>query len=419
MPPRKKVSIRDPLWGYVDLTDQEAEIVDSPAFQRLRGVKQLSFADYVYPSATHTRFAHSIGTLHVAEQVSRRIGLDDHSIAIVRLASLLHDIGHGPFSHLFEEIHRAASGRHEPIDHEAVTRALVQLDPDLRRILADDQEAVQLVLAGGGGILSEIVSGGLDADRFDYLLRDSHHAGVVYGQYDFARIGHTVIQHQGHVAIQGKGADAVEGLRLAREQMSFQVYYHHTKLVAERMLIRGVELAVGDGCLDRAEFDLDLSNIEAWGRSQWLKEDHHLIAALRACAKERSKQVLDDLYYRRLLKRAFVAEPDAIPAFARGEVQSDDFDPHAMEAEIAERADVPDHQVIVVKPVVSTKQYRSVAAREPIMILPEGKTELVEYEKFARIQGPSSDPWRLIVYAPFGRKDEVRRETESYLRRLG
>lgn len=413
--PTKAVSIRDPLWGYIDLSERETTVVDSPLFQRLRDVKQLSFADYVYPSATHNRFGHSLGAMHVADILSRQIGLSDHDKEIVRMSCLVHDIGHGPFSHLFEDIHREASGRKEPTDHEAVTRAIVDLNPSMREALGTMRPEVLATLSGERGVMSEIVSSGLDADRFDYLLRDSHHAGVVYGHYDFHRLRHTLIQHGSHLAIKGKGMDAVEGFRLAREQMSFQVYYHHTKIVAERMLVRAVTLAASEGLLDRASLDIDEKNPAKWPESLWFAQDHKFVAYLEDHVKGPSRDILDALMARRLLKRAYLAEPEAIPPVARGEVQSESFDSHAMEEAVARAAGLPANQVIVAKPEISTKQYRSVAAKEPILILPEGGDKLVEYEKIARLQGPTTDPWRLIVYAPKEYESSVRRASIEFL----
>ena len=137
-------SIRDPLYGFIDLSKIETQIIDTPAFRRLHGIKQLSHAYLVYPTAIHTRFEHSLGVAHLADLVSKQLSLDDEVREIVRLAALLHDVGHGPFSHLFEKVMESING--EVIDHDKISMMLIKEDPRISSILGDKGEEIIRVL---------------------------------------------------------------------------------------------------------------------------------------------------------------------------------------------------------------------------------------------------------------------------------
>ena len=156
---RPRHEIRDPVHGLIRLTDQELRIVDSPPFQRLRRIKQLAMADFVYPGALHTRFEHSLGTLHAAASIMTRLPntntLSEEDERIVRIAALLHDIGHGPFSHVSEylleqcaTVGQDSSGHREKI-HERVTVDIISSEPSISGLLSDEQrEAVCGMIRG-------------------------------------------------------------------------------------------------------------------------------------------------------------------------------------------------------------------------------------------------------------------------------
>ena len=177
--------IRDPVHGLIRLTDQELRIVDSSPFQRLRRIKQLAMADLVYPGARHTRFEHSLGTLHTAgrilDTVVERGELANEDVATVRLAALLHDVGHGPFSHVSEylldqyyDYPDGAVGNREKI-HERLTVDFISNEPAIARLLTDEQrEAVCDIIQGSRrrDARRDVVSSDLDADKIDYLPRD-------------------------------------------------------------------------------------------------------------------------------------------------------------------------------------------------------------------------------------------------------
>jgi uncharacterized protein len=220
--PHRTYEIRCPVYGFITVSDWERKIISQPAFQRLRRIRQLAWSDYVYPGAMHTRFEHSLGVMHMATQLYRsiadrspeilrgelgytKIGLDRDE-ALVRLAALFHDIGHSPFSHGAEELFPTIDGsdpttrfKHEAYSAEIVRRCfcdVIQNHPlnnnfgfradDVANLLEGKPEARSALF------WRDLISGQMDADRMDYLLRDSLHSGVDYGRYDWRRLVHTV-----------------------------------------------------------------------------------------------------------------------------------------------------------------------------------------------------------------------------------
>ena len=247
--------IKDPVHGTMQFTDREDKwlkpFIDSQHFQRLRHIKQMGMTDLVFPGAVHTRFNHSIGCSYVANQISNKIGLDDHSRQCVVLACLLHDIGHGPFSHTFEGIFLR-----EPIYHEDWTpyflksyheKSFIDLynaqNPDfpLTQGLLSRIEAMIMHKEVDNKLLADIVSSQLDADRLDYLLRDSHFCGVSYGEYDLRWLLHVVTRVKAcgeeRLGITHKGIGAVEQYLMARRLLMRNIVRHPKKRAAESLLI--------------------------------------------------------------------------------------------------------------------------------------------------------------------------------------
>ncbi|MEE9593907.1 MAG: HD domain-containing protein, partial [Candidatus Hydrothermarchaeales archaeon] len=175
----KSKVIRDPIHGDIFLTEPETKIVDSLEFQRLRRIKQLGMAYLVYPSANHTRFEHSLGAMHVASRVANTLQLSKDDSIKLRIAALLHDVGHGPLSHTSEELLERYMGQ----SHEEITMELIN-NSDVSSILIDEglnPEEVSSLILGKGGRLGSLISSELDVDRMDFLVRDAHHTGVAYG----------------------------------------------------------------------------------------------------------------------------------------------------------------------------------------------------------------------------------------------
>ena len=252
--------IRDPLWNNIRVDRVALRLVDTPAFQRLRYVRQLGLAYLIYPGASHSRFEHALGTYHLArrtltlfgEQDNLR-GLDPDACRLVRYAALLHDIGHYPFSHALEEI--------GAVHHEEVARPLIMqgaVSDILRDALGDDapQRIMDLIRGRSDSPLQGLISGSLDLDKIEYLKRDAFMCGVNYGDIDADRLldSLTIVENpdggEPMVGIFEKGLSALESLLFAKYQMYRNVYWHHAVRSATAMYKRLVEGALRAGTLD-------------------------------------------------------------------------------------------------------------------------------------------------------------------------
>ena len=239
---------RDPVHGLIGLEGADApigELLDTRALQRLRRVRQMGFASLVYPGAEHTRFGHALGAMHVAGRVCAALALPDDVARDVKVAALLHDVGHGPYSHAWEE---ALGGG---VSHEAWGARIVGEDDELGEALAQiapDQGARVLALFGKRytpQLARKLVSSQLDVDRMDYLLRDAHYSGVGYSTYDLGWIVHALRAEpvregaDAHdlVVDYRRGMHAVEQYLFGRSYMYAQVYYHKTVRAAEWMFM--------------------------------------------------------------------------------------------------------------------------------------------------------------------------------------
>ena len=235
---------RDPVHGLIGLEGADAIIgglLDTRALQRLRRVRQMGFASLVYPGAEHSRFGHALGALHVAGRVCLALGLDEEVSRDVKVAALLHDVGHGPYSHAWEE---ALGGG---VSHEAWGGRIVAQDDELGAALAlvaPDQAARVVALFEKRytpQLARKLVSSQLDVDRMDYLLRDAHFSGVGYSTYDLGWIVHALraepvregADPDDLVVDYRRGMHAVEQYLFGRSYMYAQVYYHKTVRAAE------------------------------------------------------------------------------------------------------------------------------------------------------------------------------------------
>jgi HD superfamily phosphohydrolase len=243
--------LKDPVHGYVKLYDHEKKIVDTPIFQRLRRIKQLSVADYVYPGAVHTRFSHCLGVMHVAGVFTETLLQKIPDISqterekyfyLMRLWGLSHDLGHGPFSHLFDDEILVSRNK----DHETLGAKIVKEDPSIAGIkFPCDISAEQLSSImtsqedwplkeplGKTGVSEQIFkyvcTGAFSADIIDYLLRDSLFTGAGYGDVDWQRLVFLSHPVGNRVLLEPKAEDAFDSFLLARLFMFSTVYYHRT-----------------------------------------------------------------------------------------------------------------------------------------------------------------------------------------------
>ncbi|HEX4383398.1 MAG TPA: HD domain-containing protein [Myxococcales bacterium] len=327
--------IRDPIHGAIEITADERALVDSPQYQRLRNVKQLGFADLAFPGATHTRYAHGLGAMSVATKVFDAIGpqldLDPDDRArfrqTLRLAVLFHDLGHAPLSHATERIMPPAKelklpawvsdGEDRRANHEDYTLKLI-LDSGLAAEIhkrfsgggIEPEHVASLVLGKPPPgtqpfrsrgrdllpILRQVVSGELDADRMDYLQRDSFFTGVNYGKFDSDWIIQNLasVERDGRVflALQSRAVFAFEDFLLSRYHMFLSVYFHYSSVGYEVLLQRYCDTSNGEYALP-ADPDEYLQH-----------DDIALISALRASKNPWARRVVRRQGYRLLLENA-------------------------------------------------------------------------------------------------------------------
>ncbi len=248
--------IKDPVHGVMQFSDKENSwikpFINHPHFQRLRHIRQVGMADLIFPGAVYTRFNHSLGCCYVSSQIANKIGLIDEEKQLVILACLLHDIGHGPFSHAFEGLFTNKCIRHEEwtpsflkeFQHTDFLEKYNHENPEFP-LNAEKFEAIEQMITHRytkNKLLSDIVSSQLDADRLDYLLRDSHFCGVKYGEFDLRWMLHCltpVPTEEGlRLGVTKKGVGVVEHYLVARWLMIRNIYHHDKKHAAEHMLTK-------------------------------------------------------------------------------------------------------------------------------------------------------------------------------------
>ncbi len=274
----KFYEIRDPIYGFIKFNELERDIINHPVFQRLRRIRQLGLTDLIYPGAMHTRFEHSLGVMHLATKMydaivekdeNKRILSDYLSYnetglirdrQIVRLAALLHDIGHSPFSHASEDLFPKNNKTNKRFKHEDYTTTIIK--GPLKNVIENHQlntnykitvDEITNLIEGIGSIWKILISSQLDADRCDYLLRDSLHIGVKYGVYDVNRLLVTLSleidpENPGEpiLGITEGGWHIAESLIIARYQMFTQVYYHKTRRAYDFMLKEAIRETINE-----------------------------------------------------------------------------------------------------------------------------------------------------------------------------
>lgn len=301
--------ITDPVHQYIRFSDVEREIVDTPVFQRLRRIRQLAGAHLVYPSAQHSRFEHSLGTMHVAgyagETLLTKGYLDDEDLVQeLRLAALLHDIGHGPFSHLFEEVLEARCKRsHEDMGRKIITHSEVS---DIVRKYGYNSSDICKLSFGESNVkfFNEIIAGGLSADSMDYLSRDGFFTGVEYGKIDYHRlISSFEIVSNGHLAINRSALYSFESMLISRYEMFKAVYFHKTVRSAEVMLLHSMTLADQEmGLTDTSLKNyLDLTDDATLERICSLQNGNKI--AVKLAIDYKSRKLLKCVYEKFLHKR--------------------------------------------------------------------------------------------------------------------
>ncbi|MEZ3115568.1 HD domain-containing protein [Halobaculum sp. MBLA0147] len=373
-------TIKDSVHDHIEVDGVAADLLDTPAVQRLRRISQLGTVRLVYPSANHTRFEHSLGVYHLADRALDSLGVAGTEAERVRAAALLHDVGHAPFSHNVEALLHRRTGLY----HDDVGELLT--DATVGEVLRDhDLEPDRVAgLIAGEGRYGQLVSGELDVDRMDYLVRDAHHTGVPYGTIDHERLIRELTFADGELVLAEGNVQTAESLLLARALMNPTVYTQHTARISKAMLRRATERLLD-------ETDHTAHEVRRW-------DDYDLLAALRAT--EATSEFARRYDERDLYKRAVWAEYDDVPARVR---EFDHDQERAAERAVADRAGLDASEVIVDVEAEPTMRESSseVVVNDEVRRL-EDESPLVSALRVAQRRR-----WRLGVYTHADATDRV------------
>ncbi|MGI5993244.1 MAG: HD domain-containing protein [Methanosarcina sp.] len=380
--------VLDPVHGYIELDDLVQDLLSTPQVQRLRRVKQLGFSNLVYPGANHTRFEHSLGAMHLAFMLTRNLdSIEEEKKAEIKAAALLHDVGHGPFSHVTENvIYKYTRHRHDDVK-EILGKG------EIRDILGNHGISPRNLVKHikGETSLGQILSSEIDVDRMDYLVRDAHYTGVAFGVVDYNRLINQMSFYEDRLVVNYGGLKAAESLLVSRFWMNTSVYYHHVTRISEAMCSRAVEYMIENSELD----PLRLRQMD----------DTDLIASMRNAtgyAGELSR-LLDA---RKLYKRALyvgLAEVGKYVLRHRDRIRR-------TENEIADLAGVdPEYVLVDIPKTPEMLEMRAMIKTDHKMI------PLNEASHFVSIlQEADMDNWRMGVYSPKEHCKAVEKAARDY-----
>lgn len=404
--------IKDPIHGYVKISLAERSLVDTRPVQRLKRIRQLAGSEFVYPAANHTRFEHVIGAMHLAGTLADAlpIGLPRRQREQLRIAALLHDIGHGPFSHVFEPLLEKYLGKsHEDfvpwlVGETEIAEKLEEQGFDPRIV---GRLAVGKLKNKNRPFLDQIISSSIDVDKMDYVVRDSFHTGAGYGSIDVHRLLYAMDIIDDGLSVNGSSVATLESFLLARFESFRTIYFHKASRSVQIMLVKALEEAREELHLlefDRPEDFLNLDDYKAW-------------TALKECKK--SKRIMQDLEARRLLKCAYERT-----LFSPGEhVSKVILNEHVrmdIQEQIAARARIPSEDVAIDVPTLPSVPYQNTGVLQsnniPVFkISPKGRKQIVPLADVSRIAGVLQSFMNLVrVYT----KESYRSRVEAGAREI-
>jgi len=372
MPKNYWGEIKDPVHGYVYITEAEKTIIDSYPVQRLHRLRQLAGAEYVYPGANHTRFEHSVGVMYLAGRVAENPYISqivsEEEAETVKLAGLLHDVGHGPFSHVFEHLLiKELDKTHEDITSWIINKS--ELKDTISKAGYRPEDIAKLAVGKlhkpKKAFLDQIISSTVDVDKQDFIVRDTHHTGAEYGYIDIFRLIQNLDVLGENLAIELGALSALESLIIARIESFKSIYFHRVGRSAQIMLAMAME---------QANEELGLTRFKT--PEQYLAmDDYTAYAMLKNCKK--SSGIIRNLERRKLLKCAYEKtfyEKDTMISniFSRETYRKQ------LQSEIAKEAKVQIATVIIDVPTVPSVPYEHSVLTESMEIpvfykTPEGR----------------------------------------------
>ncbi len=361
--------IKDPIHGYIYITKQEKEVIDSYPVQRLRRLRQLAGSEYVYPGANHTRFEHSLGVMYLAGRVTENPSISKHmseeEIEAIKIAGLLHDVGHGPFSHVFEHLLDKKLGK----THEDLTTWLIK-NSELKEVLRENgykpEEIAKLAIGKlhkpQKAFLDQIISSAVDVDKQDFIIRDTHHTGAEYGYVDIFRLIHALDVLEENLAVDLGALSALESFIIARMESFRSIYFHRVGRAAQIMLATAME---------KADEECGLADFRT-PEEYMAMDDYTVWSALKKCKK--ANVIIKNLERRVLLKCAYEKtfyEKDTMVSniFSRETYRKQ------LQTEIAKKAKIEPEKVIIDVPTVPSVPYHHSALLEPMEVPAFYKTQ--------------------------------------------
>ena len=377
--------VRDSIHDYIDLDDLESSLVDTEPYQRLRWIKQLGSANLVYPGANHTRLEHSIGVSHLSKQMAIQSGVPNDEIHLISIAGLLHDLGHSPYSHLADEL---PFGK----DHVEVTQDIIndsQISDIFHKQGIDTNEICNLIK--GNHKYGSLISGDIDGDRLDYLIRDSHYTGVKTG-VDAGRLITKMSFSNNELVIGESGLPVVETFLTSRSIMFPTVYFHPFSRGAELMLARATKSAI---------------NADNFSYEEFVSYTDHKFLSELNLAGGLSEKLVNNFEKRHIIKRAVSITKDKTE-----EMGITKSDIETLEASIASKLDINSSEIFMDLP--------------PLKVVPAMKVKILKEDGTLDYASNMStitkslyeaqfDHWRCRIYGPSILSDQVSKIAEREL----
>jgi len=376
--------IKDPIHGYVYITEAEKNVIDTYPMQRLRRLRQLAGSEYVYPGANHTRFEHCLGVMYLAGHVLENPNIsrfvNDEEVDMCRISALLHDCGHGPFSHVFEHLLiKDLEKTHEDITSWIIEKS--EVGDKLSKMGFNAKEVAGLAVGKlhkkNRAFLNQIISSAVDVDKQDFIVRDTYHTGAEYGFIDVYRLIHALDVLGENLAVELGALSALEAFVIARIESFKSIYFHRVGRAAQIMLATA---------MDKANEELGLTAFKT-PEEYMMLDDYTVWAALRKC--KASNEIISNLENRRMLKCAYERtfyEKDAMISnlFGREAYR------RQVQSEIAKEAGVELDSVIIDVPTVPSVPYHHAVLMEsteiPVFIRsPGGEKKLQRLSESSKI----------------------------------
>ena len=418
MPRRYWGEIKDPVHGYVYITENEKKLIDSYPVQRMRRLRQLAGSEYVYPGANHTRFEHCLGVMYLAGRVAENHNLSrvvsDEETEMIRVSGLLHDVGHGPFSHVFEQLLiKNLEKTHEDITSWIIEKS--ELGDNIGKMGLNPQDVSKLAVGKlqkpGKAFWDQIISSAVDVDKQDFIVRDTYHTGAEYGFIDVFRLIHALDVLGENLAVEVGALSALEAFIIARIESFKSIYFHRVGRAAQIMLAMAMEQAneeLGLTAFTTPEEYLEMDDNTVWAK---LKQS------------QMSKKIIADLECRRLLKCAYERtfyEKDAMVSNIFGSEASR----RQMQGEIAKEAGVNMDALIIDVPTVPSVPYHHAVLMESMEIpvfnrSQAGKKTLLRLSEISKIFETLKGFINILrVYTNADDREKVQRAADKILGRI-